>query len=116
MLGGLDSKRRWLNEVWHFGAGETALSLPIIPRLRVNTAESAVAAAVAGGGIARLLCYQIAEARAAGQLKTILTAYEPASIPVQLVHVGQAILPLKLLACLNFAARRLRIALHGLRL
>lgn len=115
MFEGLHSNSVWSNEVWHFGDGETALLLPIIPRLRVNTAESAVAAAVAGGGIARLLCYQIAEARAAGHLQTILTAYEPASIPVQLVHVGQAILPLKLRAFLDFAAPRLRIALQGLR-
>ncbi len=112
MFEGLHSNSVWSSEVWNFGQGDAALALPITPRLRVNTAESAIAAAVAGGGIARLLCYQIAEAEQAGKLRTILTEFEPASIPVQLVHVGQTILPLKLRAFLDFATPRLRAALQ----
>ncbi len=114
MFEGQNSNSVWSNEVWNFGQGEAALAMPITPRLRVNTAESAITAAIAGSGIARLLCYQIVEAETAGTLQTILTDFEPASIPVQLVHLGQAILPLKLRAFLDFATPRLRAALQRL--
>lgn len=115
MFEGVNSNNVWSSEVWHFGHGDSALALPITPRLRVNTAESAIAAAVAGGGIARLLCYQIRDAEESGLVRTILTPFEPATIPVQLVHSGHAKLPLKLRAFLDFATPRLRAALTRLR-
>ncbi|WP_353230889.1 LysR family transcriptional regulator [Novosphingobium sp.] len=112
MFEGLHSTDMWSNAAWSFGADAAALSIPIAPRLRVNTAEAARAAAVAGTGLVRLLSYQVADAVAAGALRLILTAWEPPAIPVQLVHPGQAILPLKLRAFLDFAAPRLRAALR----
>lgn len=104
----------WSNDVWHFGRGDAAFTVPIKPRLRVNTADSAIAAAIADGGMTRLLCYQIMAAEAAGLLKTILEGFEPPELPVHLVHSGQAILPLKLRAFLDFATPRLRAALRRL--
>ena len=114
MFEGPQSNTVWSNEVWHFGQGATAEAVPISPRLRVNTASSAISAAIAGNGIARLLCYQIEQARLAGELEIVLADYESAPIPVHLVHSGQAILPLKLRAFLDFAAPRLRASLQSL--
>lgn len=115
MFEGRQSTSLWSSEVWQFGSGATALSMPIQPRFRVNTAEAAINAAMAGAGIVRLLSYQVAEARALGALRTILTTFEPPAIPVQLVHPGHALPPLKLRAFLDFASPRLRAALRACR-
>jgi len=99
----LESRRAWV-----FGDGKTALSVPVVSRLEVNTAEAAIDAAVLGAGLVRVLSYQVAEAVAAGKLAVVLRDYESAPLPVSLVHKGQAPLPLKLRAFLDFAAPRLR--------
>ncbi len=96
---------------WTFQLGKSELSVPINPRLIVNTAEAAVDAAVAGAGLTQVLSYQIADARHAGALKVVLEAFEPAPWPVNLVHAGQGLLPLKLRAFLDFAGERLRTRL-----
>jgi DNA-binding transcriptional LysR family regulator len=77
-------------------------------RLSVNTAEAAIDAAIAGVGITRVLSYQIADAVAAGLLKVVLEAFEPAPWPVSLVYTGEGLLPLKVRAFLDFAALRLK--------
>ena len=85
--------------------------MPIRSRLVVNTAEAAVDAAKAGVGITRVLSYQAASALAEGALVLALQEFEPAPLPVNLVHVGQRLLPLKLRAFLDFATPRLKAAL-----
>jgi DNA-binding transcriptional LysR family regulator len=95
---------------WAFGAKDKRgeRTVPIRVRLAVNTAEAAVDAAIAGIGVTRLLSYQAAHAVAEGKLKIVLTAYEPEPVPINLVYVGQNLLPLKLRAFLDFVAQRLR--------
>ncbi|MBZ9856357.1 LysR family transcriptional regulator [Mesorhizobium sp. CA13] len=80
-------------------------------RLKINTAEAAIDAAIAGVGVTNVLSYQVARVVAAGQLRLILEDYEPDPIPVHLVHPGQANLPLKLRCFTEFAASRLRKSL-----
>ncbi len=94
---------------WRFKAPDTAV--PVRSRLSVNTAEAALDAAMAGVGVTRVLSYQAASAVAAGALRIVLDAFEPEPLPVSLVHAGQARLPLKMRAFLDFAAPRLRAAL-----
>jgi DNA-binding transcriptional LysR family regulator len=84
------------------------VSVPVIPRLEVNTAEAAIAAATLDVGLIRVLSYQVADAVGNGALGVILRDYEPAPLPVSLVHKGQTPLPRKLRAFLDFAAPRLR--------
>ena len=50
--------------------------------LVVSTAEAAIDAAIAGLGVTRVLSYQIADARSAGRLQTVLEAFEPPVWPV----------------------------------
>jgi DNA-binding transcriptional LysR family regulator len=100
-------------QTWTFATSKGEVSIPFRARLIVNTAEAAIDAALAGAGIARLLSYQIASARRAGDLKTVLEAFEPAPWPVSLVHGGQGLLPRKLRAFLDFAAQRLRARLSA---
>ena len=100
---GLGSARHWA-----FGAGDAQTFVPVQPRLVVNTAEAAIAAATLGVGLTRVLSYQVAEAVRSGALDIVLEAFEPAPWPVSLVHAGQAPLPLKLRAFLDFATSKLR--------
>jgi DNA-binding transcriptional LysR family regulator len=99
----LESRRAWV-----FGSGKAALSVPVVSRLAVNTAEAAIDAAILGVGLVRVLSYQVADALAHGMLAVVLQDYESAPLPVSLVHKGQTPLPLKLRAFLDFAAPRLK--------
>lgn len=107
------SSTLWSSETWRFGSAKAPLAVPIQPRLRVNTASAALAAAIAGTGIVRVLRYQAVRALDAGQLQIVLSDFEPDPIPVHLLHTGGPILPLKLRAFLDFAAPRLRASLKG---
>jgi DNA-binding transcriptional LysR family regulator len=93
---------------WVFGTGKSELSVPVPSRLTVNTAEAAIAAATLGVGLIRVLSYQVADAVRAQALRIVLDEFESAPLPVSLVHTGQAPLPLKLRAFLDFMTPRLR--------
>jgi DNA-binding transcriptional LysR family regulator len=93
---------------WVFGSGKSELSVPVRSRLAVNTAEAAIEAATLGVGLTRVLSYQVAEAVRDNALCVVLNAFESAPLPVNLVQKGQAPLPLKLRAFLDFVTPRLR--------
>ncbi|MFZ6648987.1 LysR family transcriptional regulator [Undibacterium sp. TJN25] len=99
----LESKRAWV-----FGSARAELSVPVHSRLAVNTAEAAIAAAILGVGLIRVLSYQVADAIRDNALCVVLDAFESAPLPISLVHKGQAPLPLKLRAFLDFVTPRLR--------
>jgi DNA-binding transcriptional LysR family regulator len=80
-------------------------------RLKINTAESAIDAAMSGVGVTNVLSYQIARPVEEGKLKVVLRDFEPEPLPVHLVYAGQTILPLKLRKFTEFAAARLRKSL-----
>lgn len=70
---------------WRFGpTGKTAIRIE--PRLTLNTADAAIAAAEAGAGIARVLSYQAIDAIASGRLVPVLDGLSPPPIPVHLVY------------------------------
>jgi DNA-binding transcriptional LysR family regulator len=93
---------------WRFVTDKTAQMIHVPSRLTVNLGEAAVAAAVAGAGIARVLSYLIDDLLKSRSLVTVLDAYEPAPIPVSVVYPGQRQVPLKLRAFLDYAIPRLR--------
>ncbi|WOF74840.1 LysR family transcriptional regulator [Parvibaculaceae bacterium PLY_AMNH_Bact1] len=55
-------------------------------QLLVNTADAAIAAAVAGRGVTRVLSYQVAAEVAEGTLQIVLSEAEGAPLPVHVVH------------------------------
>jgi DNA-binding transcriptional LysR family regulator len=99
-------------DVWRFSVGRTELAVEIRSRMFVSTAEAAVDAAIAGIGITRLLSYQVARAVNDGTLALILEDFEPPPLPINLLHAGGRLTPLKLRAFLDFAAPRLRSRLR----
>ena len=85
--------------------------VPVRCRLSVNSAEGALYAAMAGIGLTQVLSYQAAPAVAGGRLRLVLRAYEREPLPINLLHAGQGLVPLKVRSFLEFAAPRLRKAL-----
>jgi DNA-binding transcriptional LysR family regulator len=78
------------------------------PRLSTTTNDSAVAAAVQGIGLARLLSYQVADELRNGQLKVVLSAFETPPLPLHLVHREGRHASQKARAFLDLAIERLR--------
>ena len=96
---------------WRYRGDGPAWSTEPRTRLAVNSTEAAVAAAVAGLGVARLLSYQIAEELRSGALVAILEDFAPEPMPVSLVYPEAGLLPLKARAFLDWTAPRLRAKL-----
>ncbi|MNX72359.1 HTH-type transcriptional regulator DmlR [compost metagenome] len=94
---------------WVFGAGKSELSVPVHSRFTVNTAEAAIAAAILGVGVIRVLSYQVADSVRDNELSIVLDEFESAPLPINLVHKGQTPLPLKLRAFFDFVTPRLRV-------
>jgi DNA-binding transcriptional LysR family regulator len=77
------------DDAWRFGLDGKA-AVQVRPRLVVNSADAAIAAAEAGLGITRVLSYQVSAACAAGRLRTVLDEAAPPAIPVNLLfHAGR---------------------------
>lgn len=98
---------------WAFAGHEAATRVPVRARLRVNTADAAISAAMDGVGITRVLSYQIAPQLARGALVRLLQDYEPAAAPVNLLYARQGPLPAKTRCFLELAADRLTRSLAG---
>lgn len=77
-------------------------------QLVVNTADVAIAAAVAGRGLTRALSYQVAGDVDAGRLRIVLADYEPPPIPVHLVFPEGRYAAAKVRAFVELAAAELR--------
>ena len=102
---GVKADRTWVFSAPGRGA---EITVSISPRLAVDTVETSLDAAIAGVGIARALTYQCASALSTGSLVRVLQAFEPASVPVQLLHAEREPLPLKLRSFLDHATTSLR--------
>ena len=80
-------------------------------RLAVNDTEVAIASALAGRGVTRVLSYQVAREIKSGRLKIVLEDFEPPPIPIQLLHLEGRQANARVRAFIDFAAPRLRTAL-----
>ena len=96
---------------WSFPGAQGAVRIPVRSRLMVNTADGAVAAAIAGAGITRVLSYQVAEALRSGALVRVLAEHEPPGVPASLVYPSQGKLPMKTRAFVDMVVPRLRAVL-----
>jgi DNA-binding transcriptional LysR family regulator len=89
---------------WRF---ESA-SLRIQPRLTVTTNDAAIEAAREGFGITRLLSYQVAPQLATGELKIVLSEFEPPALPIHIVHREGRYASARIRAFVDLIAKRLR--------
>jgi DNA-binding transcriptional LysR family regulator len=99
---------------WRFSDAGKPLLQRLQPRLRTTTNDSAIAAAVGGLGITRLLSYQVAEHLRRGTLQVVLPDFEGAPLPVHVVHHEGRRATQKVRAFVDLAVEALRAdpALH----
>ena len=96
------------NPEWKLMEKGEPVTIRLQARMITTTNDSAVVAAVRGFGLTRLLSYQVAEHLKAGRLKTVLTEFEPAPLPVHVVHREGRQAPQRVRAFLDLAMERLR--------
>jgi DNA-binding transcriptional LysR family regulator len=105
-----------LSPNWRFREpdSDAVTTIAIRPRLQVATPDSAAQSAIRGLGFAYLFEYHVAQALEAKALQIVLEAFEVETIPVHLLHVSRAQMPIKLRRFIDFAAPRLRESLSKL--
>jgi DNA-binding transcriptional LysR family regulator len=91
---------------WRFG-DDGRLVQRVEPRLMVNSADAAIAAAEAGFGITRALSYQVRAGLLQGRLRLVLQEVAPRPVPVSLVHPAVRLGSANLAAFMTVAARHL---------
>jgi DNA-binding transcriptional LysR family regulator len=101
------SASAWPSLDWQFG-GDRKTSVTVHPRLLCSNNEAAIAAAIGGWGLTRVLSYQIAPALVAGKLQIALADYEEDPLPIHLVHPAGRHAAAKVRSFIDFATERLR--------
>jgi len=71
---------------WRFEDATDGAAVRVEPRVTTTTNDSAIALAVAGFGVTRVMSYQAAPHIADGSLRAVLREFEPAPIPVHVVY------------------------------
>ncbi len=93
---------------WRFEDAVSPVTIRIKPRLRVTSNDSAIEAAVLGLGITRLLSYQIATQLASGELKIIMSEFEPKPMPIHIIHHEGRNASAKIRSFIDLISQRLR--------
>ncbi|MBG0795740.1 LysR family transcriptional regulator [Methylocystis sp. H62] len=104
------------NREWRFLDGKKGDSVSFVPRLEINDAAAAIAAAEMGDGITVALSYMVADQIRDGRLAPLLDDFTPPPVPVHLVYPQSRLVSAKLRAFIDFAAPRLHATLDGLSL
>jgi DNA-binding transcriptional LysR family regulator len=99
------STSAWASPEWRFAPDQR---VTIHPALQCNTNEAAIAAAIDGFGLTRVLLYQIGPALLAGTLQIVLGDYEDPPLPIHVVHPEGRHAPAKVRAFIDMAVSRLR--------
>ncbi len=102
----LPSGPRWTFSSKRYGRA----SVRVRSHLTVNLADAAVAAAMSGAGITRVLSYQAAAALKSGELKAILQKFDDVVLPVHVVYRATRSENSRVREFVRFASQRLRAA------
>ena len=93
---------------WSFHHQGQPLTITFRPRLSCSTNQAAITAACQGAGLTRCMSYQIHAQQQAGQLQTLLAAYEPPALPVHVVYREGRKAAARVRSFVDFAVTRLR--------
>ncbi len=99
---------------WRYQSDGKPQSVALRPRLEVNDAAAAIAAAEAGEGIAGALSYMAADSLRAGKLVTVLDEFALPPVPVHLIHAEGRLVTPNVRAFMDFATPRLEQVLSAL--
>jgi DNA-binding transcriptional LysR family regulator len=95
------------NSEWSFG-GTPPRRVQVRPALRTNQFDVAIDACLRGLGCGQFLCYQVDHLVAAGKLRRLMTDFEPAAVPIQIVYPHARLLSSNVRAFVDLAVARLR--------
>jgi DNA-binding transcriptional LysR family regulator len=98
-------------QAWNFAIDARHERIAVRPRLVVNTADLAIAAAKAGHGLTRLLSYQVKDDIDQKRLRVVLADFELEPVPVHVVRVEGREASARVRAFADFAAQQLKAAL-----
>lgn len=93
---------------WRFKLGDEIRAVKLTPRMLTTTNDSAIAAAVEGFGLTRLMSYQVDDLVRSDKLRLVLEEYELPALPVHVVHREGRHASLKARAFIDLAVERLR--------
>ena len=93
---------------WVFSEDGEHRSLKLVSRLLTNNADVAIAGAIAGRGITRVLSYMIMPHVKSGALEIVLEDFEPPVVPVHVVHKEPGQTSARVRAIVDHLVHRLR--------
>ncbi|WP_369958830.1 LysR family transcriptional regulator [Pseudomonas benzenivorans] len=93
---------------WRFVEQGRWRTLGFVPRLSCATDQAAIAAACGGAGLTRCMSYQVHGLLQQGQLRRVLSDFEPPELPVQLVYREGRRAAARVRSFVDFAVKRLR--------
>lgn len=96
---------------WTFSVRGRQERFPVRPRLVVNNADHAIAAAREGQGLTKVLSYQVADEVEHKRLRIVLAEHELEPVPVHVVHVEGKSSSTRVRAFVELAVEKLRLAL-----
>jgi len=103
----ISSTAAWSSHEWRFGPDSTTV-VRIDPAMLCNTNDAAIAAAIAGFGLTRVLGYQVAQELRSGVLQAVLEPFDEPRLPIHVVHAERQHAPAKIRLFIDMAIERLR--------
>lgn len=97
----------WSASEWRFGR-KGDLPVRVDPVMFCSTNDAAIAAAVSGFGLTRVLAYQITPQLLSGALRVVLEEFEGAPLPIHVAHAERRHAPAKVRAFVDLSVERLR--------
>ena len=71
---------------WRFSIAGSASVVKLHPRMVTTTGDTAIAAALTGFGLIKVLAYKVATHVGDGRLRPVLSEFEPPALPVHVLH------------------------------
>jgi DNA-binding transcriptional LysR family regulator len=99
---------------WRISTNGVAGVVKLSPRLIATTSDAAIAAALTGFGLTNVLAYKVDTYLREGRLKAVLGDFEPAALPVHVLHREGRHASQKARTFIDLAVERLRARLAAL--
>jgi DNA-binding transcriptional LysR family regulator len=93
---------------WHFGSGANATRITVNAGLASNQIDPALDACVRGLGVGQFLCYQVQALLDGGQLRRVLSEFEPAPLPIHVIYPHARLLSPNVRAFVDWTVPRLQ--------
>ncbi|TAD89975.1 MAG: LysR family transcriptional regulator [Alphaproteobacteria bacterium] len=95
--------------VWRFSSPTGPLDVTVSGRVRANNSDGVRAAVLDGHGIAVVPNWMLTDELETGALVSLLTAFEPERLPMQVVYPSRRYVPLKTSAAIQFFETEFRL-------